>query len=83
MQVHESFSLPEVILGILFFMLKIDLMQGCERFSLPEVSLGIFFIILENDLRTLLVCLRSFLEYFFMPENDLGILTGHGGARSV
>ena len=62
---HESFSLPEVILGILFFMLENDVVQGCERFSLPEVILGIFFFMLENDLRTLLVCLRSFWKYFF------------------
>ena len=43
MRGRESFSLPEVILGILFFMLENDLMQGHKSFSLPEVILGIFF----------------------------------------
>ena len=54
-------------------------MKGHEGFSLPEVILGILFLMLKNDLRTLLVCLRSFSEYFFMLENGLRTLTGCEG----
>ena len=39
-------------------------MQGCEGFILHEAILEILIFMLKNDLRTLIVGMRSFLEYF-------------------